>query len=536
MKPTSTKQRVQLIKGVSYVYEDSPYWDPIKKQTRHKRRYIGKLDQNGHFIPNSTFAAASELQAIQKHPGRKRLPLKRCFYGATSLLHHLSQQLGILKDLEEAFPEEAYAILSLAYYLVMENDSPMYRFSHWAIRHWHPYNRDLSSQRISDLFAHIQNTACQHFFRNQHQRRMEKEHLAYDTTSISSYSQLINQVKYGYNKDGDSLPQINLALVFGEESMLPVYYRKLPGNITDVSTVQKLLRDLDTLGYKKIKLVMDRGFFSTANLNGLYQRRAKFLITGKSHVRWIRDHIEKVRSSIQHFTCYEEDHELYRSSTKDVWPYEERNAQGEILRQSTRRIYVHVYYNGHRAEEEKQDFLHTLHDLKTSLEEGECAPHQEEMRDRFFNYKETPKRGRKIGYKEEAIEDHLKTFGYFVLLSNEIKDPLTALSLYRNKDLVEKAFGNLKNRLNMRRFLVSSGESLDGKLFVQFVALILVSAIHQVMKKHKLYRRYSMASLLDDLDLIERFDAPGRPSHLSEITQRQKDLYACFGVKPLNML
>jgi len=53
--------------------------------------------------------------------------------------------------------------------------------------------------------------------------------LAYDTTSISSYSKGLKQVRYGYNKEGDYLPQINLALLFGEESNLPFYYRKLSG-------------------------------------------------------------------------------------------------------------------------------------------------------------------------------------------------------------------------------------------------------------------------------------------------------------------
>lgn len=34
---------------------------------------------------------------------------------------------------------------------------------------------------------------------------------------------------------------------------------------------------------------------------------------------------------------------------------------------------------------------------------------------------------------------------------NEVNNPFEALSLYRNKDIVEKAFGNLKERLNFRR-------------------------------------------------------------------------------------
>lgn len=66
------------------------------------------------------------------------------------------------------------------------------------------------------------------------------EYLAFDITSISSYSTLIKRAKYGKHKEGDSLPQINLALLYGEESMLPVYYRKLPGNITDVKTIEIL--------------------------------------------------------------------------------------------------------------------------------------------------------------------------------------------------------------------------------------------------------------------------------------------------------
>lgn len=52
---------------------------------------------------------------------------------------------------------------------------------------------------------------------------------------------MLKQVKYGKNKDDDHLPQINLALVFGEKSKLPLYYRKLAGNVSDVKTGRELL-------------------------------------------------------------------------------------------------------------------------------------------------------------------------------------------------------------------------------------------------------------------------------------------------------
>jgi len=57
-------------------------------------------------------------------------------------------------------------------------------------------------------------------------------------------------VKDGRNKENDRLPQFNLALLFGEESGLPFYYRKLAGNITDVKTVKQLMAEFDVMGYK----------------------------------------------------------------------------------------------------------------------------------------------------------------------------------------------------------------------------------------------------------------------------------------------
>jgi len=66
------------------------------------------------------------------------------------------------------------------------------------------------------------------FFKKQGKRRIDNEYWAFNTTSISSYSDMLNQVKKDRNKEHE--PQINLALLFGEESGLPFYYRKLPGN------------------------------------------------------------------------------------------------------------------------------------------------------------------------------------------------------------------------------------------------------------------------------------------------------------------
>ena len=68
------------------------------------------------------------------------------------------------------------------------------------------------------------------FFNDWMKRRKNTEYLAYDVTSISSYGKNMENLEWGYNRDKEKLPQINMGMYFGEESGLPLYYRVYPGS------------------------------------------------------------------------------------------------------------------------------------------------------------------------------------------------------------------------------------------------------------------------------------------------------------------
>jgi len=98
--------------------------------------------------------------------------------------------------------------------------------------------------------------------------------------------------------------------------------------------------------------------------------------------------------------------------------------------------------------------------------------------------------------------------------------------------MIEKAFNDLKDRLNMRRTSVSSEENLEGKLFLQFVALIYLSYVKRAMDKAGLFKYWTMQELFDELDVIELFQQPGGAAYCGEITDKQKKLYVALGVEP----
>ena len=143
----------------------------------------------------------------------------------------------------------------------------------------------------------------------------------------------------------------------------------------------------------------------------------------------------------------------------------------------------------------------------------------------------TPRRGIRVAARQKVIDEAKSNYGYFALISNEVKDPIEALAIYRNNDLAEKAFGDIKDRLGARRMLVSSESSLNGKLFVEFVALIFLSYIKKQMQDKELFKTYTITELLDELDAIERFQRLGRKIRFSEVTKKQEALFHYMEVK-----
>ena len=524
-------RKTQIINGVEYVYVDKAVWNSEKKYGTHKRDYIGKMVA-GEFMPSKKYLLQMQLEQARKpSPGPvATVSSNRSFYGVTYLFDAIGEKLSITDDLKKCFPATYKQILSIAYYLILEDRNPLSRFPRWAANHRHPFGQNIPSQRSSELFGTIGEDSRQKFFLLQAGRRLEKEYLAYDTTSISSYSKLLKQVRYGKNKDHEPLPQINLALLYGEQSRLPVYYRKLPGNISDVKTIRKLLLDLDFLKIEKVKLVLDRGFYSEENINSLYQNHHKFLIAVQKSLKIVQNKLDEVRDTMRSRTCYSSKFKInYYSCTID-WNYRELKKRSGIVEAGERRMYLHLFFNDQKATDDKTAFNTLLDNLEEELLSGNHDSEHEKLYQKFFEISQTPVRGASLTPKQAAIDQVEKDYGYFALFSNGVKDPLEALEIYRAKDVIEKAFGNLKERLNMRRTSVSSEENLEGKLFVQFVALIYLSYINKAMSEQNLFKDYTLHEMLDDLDVIECFEQPGRRSHVGEMTKKQMDLYTLLGV------
>lgn len=232
------------------------------------------------------------------------------------------------------------------------------------------------------------------------------------------------------------------------------------------------------------------------------------------------------------FQNYEQSLDTYGYTVLTDWNYtQDRPYKGDTIT-GMRGIYLHLYYNIDKGAEDERNFDIRIAKYYDELISGQKNEKHEKYYPKFFETRKTPKRGIQVNVKNDAISEAKRYFGYFALATNEKMDAFTALKIYRMKDVVEKAFGNIKERLNMRRLLVSSERNLDGKLFVEFVALIFISYINKKMQDQGLYKDYTMQQMLDKLDVIECFNYPGHELSVGEILEKQKALYIKLGVKP----
>jgi transposase len=146
-------------------------------------------------------------------------------------------------------------------------------------------------------------------------------------------------------------------------------------------------------------------------------------------------------------------------------------------------------------------FTEELVGYKQELESGNLINAHQEAYDAFFITKTTPKRGIQVSYNDPAVSQYINRYaGFQALLTNSIKDPVESLQIYRDKDVVEKCFDDLKNQLDMKRLRMHSSATVDGRLFVQFIALIYMSALRKEMRQSGLIKRYTVRELLQEME------------------------------------
>jgi|YNPBryantNP2012_1023418.scaffolds.fasta_scaffold09340_1 transposase len=489
-----------------YAYEVTTYYDKQLKKPRQKVRYLGKVTEQG-------------IQKIRSgSPPRCAVD-----YGDVAALVSLAQDIGLSKVLENCYGKElADAVLALAINRIVRGTS-LRNFRIWFegtfLQQLTPMSNP-SSQNLSRILEMLgdDERSLLRFFQQWQEVNGVKSAVTYDITSLSSSSQLIELLEYGYNRDGDDLPQVNFGLVTSMETQLPLLFKIFPGSINDVSTLRNLLIEVQAYGVQQMLFILDRGFYSTANIRDLIHGGMGFVIPMPLHLK----EAQRIISA---------------GNLRITSPGKAVSFQGQILYVTQGELMVgeekvryFLYFDEQRRSKEINTFYSRLIEVETRLNGRQIHQWEqpdevvEEVADRltlYFSWRVV--HGRLVVRRKiKAISRVVNRMGKTILLYRGDLDWGAVLSWYRGKDTVEKMFDAMKNDLAALPLRVQKDVTMKGSLVVTFVAMVLYFSLLRRMRESDLVKQYSVEGVLLELSKIKKIELLNGSVLTSEVSKKAR--------------
>src|SRR3989339_738802 len=221
--------------------------------------------------------------------------------GLTDILEWVGKESGIDQDVLISFSDgDAAKVLSVARYWIATDGNTLPRLESWQVMHPLPYQEGITEDVYGELFKTIgrNEDGIQRYFSYRAERLGKCPVLAFDSTTISTYSENQSEARRGFNKDGDGLDAIKLLTLYSVKDREPLAFAKQPGNVPDVISIGNALSQLKCLNLDKPLIVTDNGYYSQENMMEFAWRNVKFLTLVDPNVIWVRETVDALRGTL----------------------------------------------------------------------------------------------------------------------------------------------------------------------------------------------------------------------------------------------
>jgi transposase len=505
--------------GTVYIYKTVRAYRNDKGKPTSDEVAIGKLAADGvSLIPN--------MRYFDLHPTTDPtsvLAAEGCLsFGASAVLACLSDKTGISPLLKTIFPSCYRRIALAATYMVLKGNL-MCHIADFCAENWVADGVVLDSARTSKLFYSIGFAKRKEFAKAWIAHISETDYIAYDVTSLSTYSGGIEDAEWGHNRDGEDLCQINLGMFLGEESRLPIHYSTYQGSVLDKTHFELMMAEARALGIGVCRFVFDRGFVTADNIDAVADEHVSFISAVPAHLKEYKSLVDSA-AGIHSATNKVEDEGLY--------------AHVASCSIGCTALSAHVFYSPLKAADEEYILWERIRRMESELAKMSRAKKLPRRYTDLFTV-EGIGGGKELTFMRDTakIDAKIARLGYFVLITNDERlDSARCLRIYREKDVIEKAFCGMKNQIDFKRMRTHTTPTTDGKLFCGFVALVLRSAFATKLAQDKDTAKMTVPEALGHLSKLKRITyGNGSVSHTA-VTKAQKAILEAVGITPEELL
>ena len=501
--------RIQkIINGKTYAYEITSFRDPETKKVKKKNLYLGIIREDG---------------SVEK---RKESMIKErgiLDFGDGYLLYKFLEKTNIFPLLSEMIKEHP-EIISLIIYRICYQ-SAMYNAETWYegnIVSVLLKNIDLSSQNISRVLAYLGQEKIQRSFFEKYLNSVVD---CQDSVIIDA-SSLPNQINHSFSTWGHSdsaiEKQFRFLCVINQKTQTPLFYRFLPGNIVDISSLKNTISELKLMGAKNKFALLDAGYCSEENLLDLYKNNIDFLIRLPAkrtlYKECILSHLEGIEH-IQYATKYDERVLFVKPIEKDL--YGHKGFAYIVLDPTRKAKEIHSIVSTYLDDYKKQCYWFLMNDQiefkKIKLPKNciSCYVKIKDNHKQLFYIEGKKKQVTLLSIKEEnqkkfeqlsenisdktclseeiieqlmilsnhkikestiekeCMDFYFKKSGIMILISSKKIEIIDIISSYYIRQNIEQIFGFFKDDLDSLPIRRHNDNTIQGYLFLQFIILIL---------------------------------------------------------------
>lgn len=525
--------------GATYIlYQYGSDYKQDKKYAVPLRAIVGKVspDDPSAMYPNEKFQIYfPDAEVPEELPFAYRSCCLRI--GSCIVIQKVMDEYDLRPMLTKRFGKDTGLILDLAAYLIVEEDNAGQYYPDFAYSH--PLFTDkmtiYSDSKVSRLLNSITKDQCIGFLDDWNQRRDHKSriYVSYDSTNKNCDAGDVDIVEFGKAKDDKGLPVFNLAIATDKTNRVPLFYEEYPGSITDVSQFTFMVDKVLEYGYKKIGFILDRGYFSKANIQYIDENNYSFIIMCKGCKALVSSMILENRGTF----------ETKRDAAIRSYKVYGMTTAARLYDDDTTDRWFHIYYNPFKQSAEREQLEQKIEryrqflDLHVGKDEKFGKTYQEYFR---LHY---DKNGIFLGAeeREDVIERELQLCGYFCIITSEKMSAAQALVQYKGRDISEKLFRSDKTFIGAKSERVQSSQSMSSKIFVEFVALIIRNRTYNLLKEQMLrmesrQKFMTVPAAIRELEKIEMVRRNGKSYKLDHaVTKTQKIILSSFGLDEISV-
>ncbi len=550
--PTGSKYEHNKIGKSHYLYFRLNAYRKDNK-LYHERKSVGKIMfdeelETEYFIPNENYyklvlkqdpPVGTTVKGVGRTPKIKKSTSPETYaeikdesclgFGFNIACYAIAKELQLDTILEESFGTEmTRQIMAAGVFFAAGAPGGFTNIDHFTQRNMCFTGEILTSQKLSELYSNLYRSERMSFFRKWISKNLENDYACYDVTSISNYSELMPIIAYGYNRDKEALPQLNLGMFCGLESKLPLFYCEYNGNINDFTNYPYVMEQAEVVGLNnKFTIVMDGGFATTATFDNINMKGRNFIVGAPL------DFCHDVKSKVEDWRCTNffenqniviHDEESFRYHEI---PYEINNLKTRLI----------MYKSPESTMSQERTLTAHINRLEATLNGLTTISENQTSKFKPF-FKITINADKTFTFEKDEVlyKKALELCGCFAIFCNV--DKLSAgsiLEIYRAKDCIEKLFAVIKNDILDERLAVKSVEAINGKLFIAFIGLILRTVLKQRLSDFTSGNRIGLDSAISRLCDIECRKVNNTWILSKALTKQQKELVKILNL-PVNYL